>query len=175
MNLSGKSLIEASFASSQEFLTDVFLHLDGPLMVHAGADQMYYRASQVANTVDEGAHSLEQLLAKLQAGRGAMAVGWEENGKLLLRGPRFAGKIEMLPIPLSESDYYVAFSRCYWDRHPTEVRALWQALAAMHCPVASQWCAQKNQRRPVTGRSGTNCLARRHPRGDTPVSCAYAD
>lgn len=103
------------------FLAQAVLHPSGSVAIHHKLDRM-----KVA--VDEQAKSMEQNFAKLVAGRGDAVVGLENDGLALLAQPRFAGRIEMLPAPFMQQDYYLMLSKEYYAANSAAVEALWTAI-----------------------------------------------
>lgn len=103
-----------------------------PVLVAAGSVTVRELFKASATPVDENGKSLEVNLAKMMAGRGELAAGFEEEGVALLRLPRFAGKVEMLPLPLVVKDYYLAVSKDYYFVHRAQVERMWDAIGRLN-------------------------------------------
>lgn len=60
--------------------------------------------------VDEGAFGTAQLLEKLLAGRVDLALGLEEEMRQALRAPELRERLQLLPRPLRQQDYYAVLA-----------------------------------------------------------------
>ncbi|SHG34699.1 hypothetical protein [Massilia sp. CF038] len=94
------------------------------------------RARQVP--FDQEGRSLAINFAKMLAGRGDAAAGFEAEGLQLMAQPPFAGKIEMLPLPLFEQTYYLGVSKDYYARHGVAVERLWDAIGRLNKAAEAQ-------------------------------------
>jgi polar amino acid transport system substrate-binding protein len=106
--------------------------LKGPVLVSAGSVAMIAAIKGADAPVDEQGKSLEVNLAKMMAGRGDLAVGFEEEGLALLALPEFAGKVEMMPRPLSEHAYFMVVSKPYYRQHRAAVEKMWNAIGRLN-------------------------------------------
>ncbi|HEY0062162.1 MAG TPA: hypothetical protein VGC21_08575 [Telluria sp.] len=88
------------------------------------------RARQVP--FDQEGRSLAINFAKMLAGRGDAAAGFEAEGLQLMAQPPFAGKIEMLALPLFEQTYYLGVSKTYYASHGAQVEKMWDALGRLN-------------------------------------------
>jgi len=89
------------------------------------------RLQALGVAADASAKNTEANLAKLLAGRGDVVVGFETAGTPLLAQPRFAGKVEALPIPFFVEDYYLGIGHGVYARYRDKVEAMWQAIARL--------------------------------------------
>lgn len=87
---------------------------------------------------DQEGRSLAINFAKMLAGRGDAAAGFEAEGRLLLAQPAFAGKIEALPQPLFEQTYYLAVTKVYYERNQAAVERLWDAIGRLNKAAEAQ-------------------------------------
>ncbi|WP_342120754.1 substrate-binding periplasmic protein [Pseudoduganella sp. OTU4001] len=80
---------------------------------------------------DNSAKNAEANLSKLVAGRGDAVVSFEVAATPLLRQPRFAGKVEVLPTPFFVETYYLGINHAVYARFRDKVEAMWQAIARL--------------------------------------------
>ena len=106
--------------------------LDLPVLVAAGSLVVREAFKASATPVDESGKSLEINFAKMMAGRGDIAAGFEEEGKQLMLLAQYAGKVEMLPAPLLEATYYMTVSKDYYYVHRKQVERMWDAIGRMN-------------------------------------------
>jgi polar amino acid transport system substrate-binding protein len=71
-----------------------------------------------------------QNLEKMQRGRLAGYAMHDYGVDPLLRAGRYS-KIEKLPIALSTRDYYLAFSRAFYQQHREQAERMWDAIAQL--------------------------------------------
>ena len=103
-----------------------------PVLVAAGSVAIQSTLNKAGVPMDDNAKSLDINFAKMLAGRGELAAGFEEEGRQLLRLPRYAGRIEMLRQPLLERSYYLAISRDYYKRNGPAVERMWNAIGRLN-------------------------------------------
>ncbi|MCG2585511.1 ABC transporter substrate-binding protein [Massilia sp. TS11] len=77
--------------------------------------------------VDDGAHTGEQNLAKLAAGRLAAMVGSENDVSPMLQAA-FKNRIEMLPVPFHVTPLYLMVEQRYYHAHKATVQSLWDNI-----------------------------------------------
>lgn len=121
----------------------VFSGLAMPVLMPFGAVLLSDRLQAMHVPVDDKGKTLDLIFGKLLAGRGDVAIGSEYSGAALLTEPRFAGKIETLPLPFSEEFYYLGVSRAYYDANPTQVEQLWDAIGRIRGSAAYRANYQK--------------------------------
>jgi polar amino acid transport system substrate-binding protein len=109
-----------------------FSALTRPVLVPAGSIAFSEALRAAGAPMDENGKSLEVNLAKMMAGRGDVAAGFEEEGAALMALPEFAGKVEMLPLPLYEQDFYLAVSKPYYRQHRARVEKMWNAMGRLN-------------------------------------------
>ncbi|MET0808246.1 MAG: hypothetical protein ABWX93_05745, partial [Pseudoxanthomonas sp.] len=91
-----------------------FINLEGPVLVSSGAVFLIDRLRGMDVTFDDKGKGMEQVFMKLLAGRGSIAIGAGHLGHAQLKDPRFAGKIEPLPVQFFEQPYFLAVTRSYY-------------------------------------------------------------
>jgi polar amino acid transport system substrate-binding protein len=106
--------------------------LDKPVLAPSGSLGMAEALRRVGAPIDERGRSLQANLAKLMAGRGDAAVGVWDEGSVLLALPEFAGKIEMLPLPLHEQAYYLVVTRAFYEEHADQVEIMWNKIGQLN-------------------------------------------
>jgi polar amino acid transport system substrate-binding protein len=55
-------------------------------------------------------------------------LGWEQDGLALMAMPAFAGKVEALPQPFAEEQFYLGLSKRFCQDHPEAAVQLWAAI-----------------------------------------------
>lgn len=89
------------------------------------------RLRQLGATYDNNAGGEQQNLEKLLVGRGDAMIGIDTDVAPLLRLPRYAGAIEALPVPFSESQHYLIVAPAYYQANRAAVEALWHAIGVV--------------------------------------------
>jgi hypothetical protein len=116
-----------------------FHGLQRPVLIAATAFVVRDRVMALGVPFDESGRSLANNFAKMLAGRGDAAIGWEDEGQLLLREARFAGKIEMQPEPLApEAAYYLAVNPEYYRRNSAQMEKMWDAIGRLRAAQSVQ-------------------------------------
>lgn len=105
-----------------------FSNLRLPILIPPGYPQSRQELLRLGVQYDESGRDTETNFSKLLAGRGALAVALEEDGKSQLLKPQFAGKIEMLAVPLAQVHYFFAFSLHFYRSQPKFVETFWNEL-----------------------------------------------
>jgi polar amino acid transport system substrate-binding protein len=104
-----------------------FSNLDGRVGFQLGYSVGdFLRALNVP--VDEGSQRSDELAEKLVAGRLAAAALGGQDAVRVIRGP-LARQLEVLPAPLIEKPYYLAFSHRFAQQHPGLLDRIWKAIA----------------------------------------------
>jgi len=103
-----------------------------PVLVPSGSLMIPPFLKALGAPMDVSGQSMAINFVKLMAGRSDSLAGLEDEGERLLRDPRFAGKIEVLPLPLFEQTYYFAISRDFRARHGPAVEAMWDAIGRLN-------------------------------------------
>lgn len=106
-----------------------FSHLSGPVLVPTGYAFISHRLAQAQVPFDEGARDAEQNFLKLLGSRSELVILPENDGMELLRNPKWSGRIEVLPLPFTVQEFYMAFSSAFFQEHPDVAAALWRAIA----------------------------------------------
>jgi len=108
------------------------------VLVNAGGLPMIATLKSLNVPSDANGKSLQVNLVKMLAGRGEAAIGFEGEGALLLDQPAFKGKVEMLPVPLHETAYFMVVSKSYYDTHRDAVEKMWDAVGRLHQAAKAQ-------------------------------------
>ncbi|MDM4765665.1 hypothetical protein [Pelomonas sp. SE-A7] len=82
---------------------------------------------QLGVIIDDKATSADQLFAKLERGRIALAVMQEEQGRQLL-SRQYAKQLEALENPFNTLNFYLIVSKDFQSAHPELVQKLWRTL-----------------------------------------------
>lgn len=108
-----------------------FTGLDRPVLVPSTRVRLLDLVKAAGAPIDSSASSLELNFAKLLAGRGDAAVGFDGEGQVLMALSQFAGKIEMVPLALGEDAFYLAVDRAFYASHKDQVEAMWNQIARL--------------------------------------------
>ncbi|MGB9992524.1 substrate-binding periplasmic protein [Massilia sp. SM-13] len=112
-----------------------FSGLTGPVLHDRTTVLVAQRLQALGVAADNNAKNSEASFSKLLLGRGALAISFEASAAPLMAQPRYASKIEMLPVPFYVENYYLAVSRSVYAGHGAKVDALWEAIARVkHSP-----------------------------------------
>lgn len=105
-----------------------FASPDKPVLVAYGSVLIGDRLASLRQTSDTTGKNLEVNFTKLLAGRGDVVLGWEQDGLALMATPAFAGKVEALPQPFAEEQFYLGLSKRFCQDHPEAAAQLWAAI-----------------------------------------------
>lgn len=110
---------------------DLHTHILMPPGMAAGRT----RLADLGVAIDDGATNIDGMGEKLLAGHGDLAIALEYDVQSLQKRKEFAGKIEILTEPFTETEYYMVFSRQYYAKHPQQAENMWNAIAHVrHSP-----------------------------------------
>ncbi len=103
-----------------------------PVLVPSGSLAMIDVLRKAGAPMDEQGRSLQANLSKLLAGRGDAAVGVWDEGERLLALPEFAGKIEMLPLPVFEQAYFLIVTKAFYAENGPAVETMWNTIGRLN-------------------------------------------
>lgn len=103
--------------------------LTTPVGTAAGTQIMIEQVKRHGGRADEGARTDERNLEKLLAKRIDLMAAYDLDLQPLLSG-KYQGKVVVLPIPLSETSYYLVFAKKFAVGHQDLVQRFWHSLAA---------------------------------------------
>lgn len=106
-----------------------FSNVQRPVLVPTGYAFISDQLAQAQVPFDEGARHADQNFMKLLGSRADLVILPENDGMELLRDPKWAARIEDLPVPFNAQDFYLAFSTRYFQRQPDMAAAFWRAIA----------------------------------------------
>lgn len=106
-----------------------FASPDKPVLVAYGSVLIGDRLAALGQPSDTTGKNLEVSFTKLVAGRGDVALGWEQDGLALMGQPAFAGKVEALAQPFAEEQFHLGLSKRFCREHPETAMQLWAAVA----------------------------------------------
>jgi polar amino acid transport system substrate-binding protein len=116
-----------------------FFGLQRPVLIASSSVIVRDRLLALGVPFDENGRSLANNFAKILAGRSDVAIGWEHEGKLLLRDAKYAGRIEMQAQPLAPAlAYYLGVNHEYYRRNTAQVEKLWDALGRQRAAPSVQ-------------------------------------
>ena len=104
-----------------------FGNLTGKVGVASGTRIMIDRVKEVGGTVDDGGKSDKQNISKLLEGHIDLMAGYELDLVPIIDSS-FKGKVKMLPVPLIETYYYLAFSKVFYNKNKDFAEAIWGKL-----------------------------------------------
>ncbi len=105
-----------------------FSRLSTPVLVSYGSVMIGDRLGAIQQPSDATGKNLAVNFTKLAAGRGDVALGWENDGLALLDKPEFAGKVEPLALPFAEEMFYLGLSKRFVQANPAVAEQLWAAI-----------------------------------------------
>lgn len=105
-----------------------FTRLNTPVLAGYGSALILDRLEAMRQASDTTGKNLEVNFAKLMAGRGDVALGWEQDGAALMARPELAGKVEALAPPFAEAMFYLGLSKRFCRAHPALAERLWAAI-----------------------------------------------
>jgi polar amino acid transport system substrate-binding protein len=120
-----------------------FSGLHTPALIPTGSVLLNDRMASMKIPFDASGKTLEVNFTKLVAGRSDVAIGSELNGIDLMADPRFAGKVEMLPVAFSDEAYYLAVSKPFHEANPDTTARLWAAIGRLRKSPAYIEAARK--------------------------------
>ena len=141
--LLARAMVFRRHGSAADWNGKAFSGLAMPVLMPFGAVLLSDRLQAMQVPYDDKGKTLGLIFGKLLAGRGDVAIGSEYSGAALLAEPRFAGKIEALPLPFSEEFYYLGVSRAYYDANTAQVEQLWDAIGRIRASPAYRAIYQK--------------------------------
>ena len=136
--MNARAMVFRRVGSSAGWDGKKFIDVSTPIMVPTGSVLLFDRLSAMGVPFDDGSKTLEGNFTKLLGKRGELVVGAEFSGLALLVDPRFAGKIEALPLPFSDEAYFLALTRTVYEANPDTVERLWNAVARIRRSAAYQ-------------------------------------
>ena len=108
------------------------------VLVNAGSLPMIATLKSMNVPSDAHGKSLQVNLAKMLAGRGEAAIGFEGEGAALLTQAPFRDKVEMLPVPMQEVAFYLGVSRSFYDANRDAVEKMWDAVGRLNQAAKAQ-------------------------------------
>jgi hypothetical protein len=100
----------------------------GKVLIARGGLMVMARLRAAGIEFDDGGRDIDANFAKLLAGRGDLALGFEGEGRVLLARAPYAGKLEALAVPFLEENYFLCLSHQFHDADPARAQALWDAI-----------------------------------------------
>jgi polar amino acid transport system substrate-binding protein len=129
--VSTRMLVYRRSGTSVDWDGSAFSGLTRPVLHDHSGLLVAKRLRALGVLTDSSGKNAEANLGKLLAGRGDALVTFEVAAAPLLAQPRFAGKVEALPVPFFVENYYLAVRPAVYARYRDKVEAMWQALARL--------------------------------------------
>ena len=107
-----------------------FVHLDKPVGVLMGLQVMKNAVLKFGGQLDDGAKTDDQNIRKLLQYRVDLLAGYDNDLRKLIHS-RYEGQVDILPVPLIESHYYLAFSKQYYAKHTKRVGTFWDKIESL--------------------------------------------
>ena len=123
-----------------------FTHLDSPVLAQTGHVFITRRLESMHIPFDSGAAAAEQNFLKLIGKRGELAILPQHDGLALLREPKWADKIEALPAPFATEEFFLVFSKRYFEAKAPVAEALWKAIADLNTSREYRQAVRKMQK-----------------------------
>jgi polar amino acid transport system substrate-binding protein len=105
-----------------------FTNVKAPILVPLGHAAFIQRLRELGQPYDEGARTPMDNLRKLHAGRGELLILLENDGRELIAHSELEGKIELLPHPFAQQQYYFAFSKKFYADNHALADAFWREV-----------------------------------------------
>jgi polar amino acid transport system substrate-binding protein len=112
-------------------------HLSRPVGTALGTYVMKSAVLKFGGEVDDAARTDDQNLKKLLQDRVDLVAGYEFDLQQLIQ-KSYKGKVTILPIPLAESHYYLAFSKEFYRLHPALVESFWNRISTFRFRPSQQ-------------------------------------
>ncbi|MES2163112.1 MAG: hypothetical protein V4476_18300 [Pseudomonadota bacterium] len=139
----GRTTVFRRVGSKTEWDGRRFAHLSTPVLVPFGMAMLQDRLKALEIGMDNSGKTMEANFVKMLAGRSDVAVGTEYHGRELLALPRYAGKIEELPVPFTDAPYFLGTSHRFYQANPQLVEQLWDAIGRIRRTPAFQATQRK--------------------------------
>lgn len=136
--VSGRTMVFRRVGSSVDWDGTRFIRLNTPVLTPFGTVMPREKLQSLNVPVDANGRTMQANFQKMLAGRADVAVALETHGAQLLLQPQFAGKIEMLPAPFLDENYYLAISPAYYDSHVQLIEKLWDTISRLRYSTAYQ-------------------------------------
>lgn len=105
-------------------------HLKKPVGVAMGTLIMQSTVQKLGGNPDDGAVTDDQNMKKLLQHRVDLMAGYENDLEVLIR-KGYAGQVAILPTPLIESHYFLAFSKHFYSNNRILTESIWSRLAEL--------------------------------------------
>ncbi|MYN44600.1 hypothetical protein GTP23_05860 [Pseudoduganella sp. FT93W] len=128
---SGRTMVFRRVGSSVEWDGVRFAHLSTPVLTPFGTVMPREKLQALNVPIDANGRTMQANFQKMLAGRADVAVALETHGAQLLLLPQFAGKIEMLPAPFLDENYYLAISPAFYEAHAALIEKLWDTIGRL--------------------------------------------
>jgi len=129
--VSGRTMVFRRVGSSVDWDGTRFIRLNTPVLTPFGTVLPREKLQALNVPIDANGRTMQANFQKMLAGRADVSVALEAHGAQLLMQPQFAGKIEMLPAPFLDENYYLAISPAYYDSHAQLVEKLWDTISRL--------------------------------------------
>lgn len=108
-----------------------FHGLDGPVLMIGMVGEIRLDLQLTGVVIADSATGPQELARMLLANRGNLAVDSQERIQLVMGDPEFAGRLEMLDIPLGGRSTLLAFAPHLYRQYPQRIEALWDEYARL--------------------------------------------
>lgn len=133
-----------------------FVNVAKPIGVAMGTQVMINAVSHAGAYADEGAKTDDQNMRKLLQHRVDLMAGYEFDLKELIN-KNYLGQVTVLPIPLIETHYYLAFSKPFYAKNSEFVETFWNRLSNLRDSLTDHPEA-KDRDRVENSSSNTNAM-----------------
>ncbi len=99
-----------------------------PVLAPSGYNFMTEKLKALKVPFDDQTKLLGRNFSKLIAGQGSLVIGFELEGQKKIAESDFAGKIEALPEPFTETHSYLAISKQTYAKDTQQIENLWNAI-----------------------------------------------
>jgi polar amino acid transport system substrate-binding protein len=105
-----------------------FKAVSGPILLKGGSFVQLNKLRAMGMAFDDGSKNTRNVLRKLLAQRGEIALVPSNDIEHLLQEPEFQGKVEMLPAPFITASIFLAFNRKCYEKSTAHLEAIWNEI-----------------------------------------------
>lgn len=121
-----------------------FINLLKPVAVAMGTQMMITAVETASGISDQGGKTDDQNLRKLIQNRVDLMAGYEYDLKDLIE-KSYPGVVTVIPQPLVETHYYLAFSKQFYSRNSQLAEVFWNRIATDRASFPTRTGANFNQ------------------------------
>jgi hypothetical protein len=121
------SVIYRRVGAKADFVGGKFVRTDKPIAILAGRQVNKEAIQRAGGTSEDGAKTVQALAQKLITGQTDLVASAETELAQLV-ATQYQGVLEAVHHPLTESHYYLVFSKPYFEGHQAEAESFWNEM-----------------------------------------------